>query len=105
MFELFIYGCSDDLIEVDGDFREEFYAPLTGTSRVVFDDGTIVKVIYEGEWVMFIENEGESLVGEFKYGFEECQAVPVPDYSEVQYLQFESKPTWVGVMIDFKRIK
>jgi hypothetical protein len=47
-----IYGASDDLIEVEGDLREEFYALDEGGMSLAFGDGTILDVRYDdhGIW-------------------------------------------------------
>lgn len=49
---LTIYGASDDLIEVDGDIREEFYAIDAETHMLAFSDGTLLSVEYDqhGIW-------------------------------------------------------
>lgn len=51
MAELTIYGASDDLIEVDGDIREEFTAN-DGPNLLAFSDGTLLDVRYSesGVW-------------------------------------------------------
>lgn len=48
-----VYGASDDLIEVDGDIREEFYANGDdGADYLAFSNGLVLQVIYgdEGVW-------------------------------------------------------
>lgn len=47
-----VYGASDDLIEVEGDIREEFN-PTEGVSSFLgFSDGTLLKIVYDdtGVW-------------------------------------------------------
>jgi hypothetical protein len=46
-----IYGASDDLIEVEGDIREEFYA-VDGPNYLAFSNGTLLSVVYDddGMW-------------------------------------------------------
>ena len=46
---LTIYGASDDLVEVDGDVREEFN-PGDGPSYVAVSDGTVLRIAYDGRW-------------------------------------------------------
>lgn len=42
-----VYGASDDLIEIDGDIREEFDIDHDGAGRLFgFSDGTIIQVEY-----------------------------------------------------------
>ena len=47
-----ISGASDDLIEIGGDFREEFqaYGHDDDGLIVVVGDGSIFDVTYDGEW-------------------------------------------------------
>lgn len=47
-----ISGASDDLIEVEGDIREEFYAIDDGEHILSFSDGTVLSVEYDrqGMW-------------------------------------------------------
>lgn len=46
---LIVYGASDDLVEVDGDVREEFN-PGDGPSYLAISDGTVLRVTYDGRW-------------------------------------------------------
>lgn len=52
MAEITIYGASDDLIEIEGDLREELYALDEGGMSLAFGDGTILDVRYDerGVW-------------------------------------------------------
>lgn len=52
MKEVTIYGASDDLIEIEGDIREEIYANDETGNFLAFSDGTILSVNYgkEGIW-------------------------------------------------------
>lgn len=54
MSKVVVYGASDDLIEVAGDFYEEFnprYDEVKeGSARLAFSDGTLLKVKYDGMW-------------------------------------------------------
>lgn len=48
--KLTIYGASDDLIEIEGDIREEFN-PIDESSKLAFSDGTVLSVSYtDGCW-------------------------------------------------------
>jgi hypothetical protein len=42
-----IYGRSDDLIEVDGDFEDEFNPPYCDWAYLHFDEGTVLKIGYD----------------------------------------------------------
>lgn len=47
-----VFGASDDLIEIDGDFREEFQASSDEPNYVAFSNGLLLRVTYndEGCW-------------------------------------------------------
>lgn len=51
-----VYGASDDLIEIEGDVDEEFYAIEFGHENeseggfLAFSDGTILRIVYDGIW-------------------------------------------------------
>ena len=53
MSTLVVTGYSDDLIEIDGDIREEF--PYQGNDEdqgdlLAFSDGTILRIVFGGPW-------------------------------------------------------
>lgn len=52
-----VYGCSDDLIELDGAIREEF-AAYDCVSRLTFDNGAVLTVTYGGEGIWRVETNG-----------------------------------------------
>jgi len=56
-----IYGASDDLIEIDGDIREEFCHPsLSGKWWLACSDGTLFSVRYDGRWRFALESSGSA---------------------------------------------
>lgn len=65
-----IYGSSDDLIEVEGAIREEFYLESEGTSYIGFSDGTVLSIEYtdKGIWRIYREHTGSAL-------FEKTEAI------------------------------
>jgi hypothetical protein len=62
MSTVIIYGSSDDLIEVDGDKREEFYALGDENNFVCCSDGTVLQLVYddEGMWRITIIHSGSA---------------------------------------------
>jgi hypothetical protein len=53
MARVVVYGASDDLIELEGDFYEEFSPGFDEAKEGVylaFSDGTVLKVHYDGQW-------------------------------------------------------
>jgi len=57
-----IYGASDDLIEIEGDIREEFnvYLENDETRLLAFSDGTLLRVKYDedGIWRLSLVASG-----------------------------------------------
>lgn len=53
---LTIYGASDDLIEVEGTVREEFNGD---EGMIATDHGWLVKITYDGTWVIRILAKGQ----------------------------------------------
>lgn len=53
--KLKIYGSSDDLVEIEGDYREEFNPHSDEWSYLIFSDGTAIKILYTGNGVWKIE--------------------------------------------------
>ena len=52
---VYIYGHSDDLIEVEGDVNAEFSVPLDvedGGVRIEFANGDTFRLTYDGEWTV-----------------------------------------------------
>ena len=61
---LTIYGASDDLIEIEGDFSEEFnFYPNEDRQYVLgFSDGTLLRVEYDvdGLWRLHLVHKGDA---------------------------------------------
>lgn len=54
-----VYGASDDLIEIDGDIREEFGLSNDDVPAFIgFSDGTVLRVDYNGLWQIRLICEG-----------------------------------------------
>lgn len=48
---LIVYGASDDLVEIEGDIREEFNPRSDDEpSYLGFSDGTLLRISYDGQW-------------------------------------------------------
>ncbi len=62
--KLKVYGSSDDLIEIEGDCREEFNhydSSDEESSYLVFSDGTVLKVFYNSEGIWKINTKSIGL--------------------------------------------
>jgi len=56
---LHVYGASDDLIELDGYFSEEFSAYCDDSAKwLAFSDGTVLTVRYDGDWRFDVKVKG-----------------------------------------------
>lgn len=83
MSELIIYGASDDLIEVDGDFREEYTTGASGDESVLvagLDFGGVAVVTpymnnFDGYWTASTKFYGQAKTWE-------SEAIDRPDYEE-----------------------
>jgi hypothetical protein len=71
---IWIYGASDDLIEVDGDTSEEFMATNNSHDTLVVSPiGAVVTVVYdnEGMWRLSVDGEYDCIehygLGEHEY--------------------------------------
>lgn len=55
-----IYGASDDLIEIEGDWEEEYdeYFLENKKRKIICSDGTEMVVGFDGEWKFEIKKQG-----------------------------------------------
>jgi len=87
-----IYGASDDLIEIEGDIREEFYLKSDEDGDfLAFSDGTILHIQYTNEGLWRIT---PIFKGKAKYK-KEYEAVSGDDeeYSDIVVLEEDIK--WI----------
>lgn len=104
MSELKIYGCSDDLIEIEGDLREEFGCYNTSREKpfyLLFGDGTVLRVWYDedGAWRIL-----RTVAGSAKYEHEPA-ADPDGDYTDKATLKGEIKWAFGVRGGEFHRVK
>lgn len=95
-----IFGVSDDLIEIEGDIREEFGPPYGVSTYLAFSDGTLLSVVYDdnGFWRIHQIDQGGS-------HFEKTEGKDLEDdYSDVVIL---SGPTirWAIMGTSFARVR
>lgn len=96
----FIYGCSDDLIEIDGALSEELNV---SNKTLAFSDGTIASIKYGeyGLWRITVRHKGllfERLalaLGE-DVSSHNGELAEMPGYSDVLILN--GKPEWVATI-------
>ena len=107
MTELIVYGSGDDNIEVEGDFKEEFY-DIHGDGYLLFGDGTVLRVIYGdgGAWAIDpVITGGDTYIEKIYVGDADADEVDGrPGYSDHVKL---NGPTlsWAGYSKSLARLK
>lgn len=96
MSTIYVYGASDDLIEVDGDVFEEFNVNFGDDRFLMFSDGTSIMFDYDGSWYFKVVSSGNFLVDY------DTMLLPFPedfpssyhnDYTELLRLEMTVNPT------------
>lgn len=59
-----IYGSSDDLVEIDGQIRDEYnnYSDAHSGFNFSCSDGTKGRISYNGEWIIRIAEQGDKFL-------------------------------------------
>jgi len=91
MAKVIITGASDDLIELDGDIREEFGCYDSGKMYLAFSDGTLLSIIY-GEGTEAFWRINRIHIGSASYSKHEATDED-KDYSD--RVTLEGDITWV----------
>lgn len=86
-----IYGCSDDLVEIEGsNFRENEINCIEKDVRIWFLDGTVIRIGYPKEnqavWWIKVENEGKA-----KQYLTICEDEDADIYSDIFEIDSEIK--------------
>ena len=55
---ILVYGASDDLVEIEGAMRGEFYALANDEGTLTFSDGTVLHIAYDGTWNITVVEAG-----------------------------------------------
>lgn len=88
-YELYVYGHSDDLIEVNGDNQKEIYANYNEPTHVLLGDTEIVAE-YDGEWHFDVVDAGEGdEIAEYSVGRKKV-VEELNDYTEVIVVRSDS---------------
>ncbi len=96
---VYVYGSSDDRIEIDGSLVEEFYHMDQEPYYLGFSDGTLLKITYDGEWnIKVIEGDvDDRSVYPAEHAFikeiNESAGIDCPTYSDLAIIH--SDVTWV----------
>ncbi len=97
-----IYGASDDLIEIEGDIREEYNVHVFDDDDgryLAFSDGTVVRVYYdqEGVWRFRIVSKGKAT---------QSHALPIGEDDHTEVLELtDASITWVVMGTKFTTSK
>jgi hypothetical protein len=81
-----MYGASDDLIEFEGDIYEELYPNANEWTFVGFSNGLLVKIRYDGEWIIRIVRDAG------RYNLTTFDATSSASYSDI--LEIHDTVTW-----------
>lgn len=106
---IYIYGASDDLVEIDGDVREEFNPPMDDTYYIATSNGFVISIKYDedGEWAVRMKHVPMIWKSQFTVhpaGSELAQLKANNDYSDVVVIDVHTD--WVAGGIDFvKRVE
>jgi hypothetical protein len=108
---IYIYGASDDLVEIDGDIREEFYYPSASDHDgyyITTSSGFVVGIRYDsdGEWAIrmkWVPVIWKSQFTIYPAGSELAVKYSGSDYSDVVSIDVDTD--WVSGGTDFvKRV-
>ncbi len=97
MSKITIYGASDDLVEIEGDFREEFYVSSADSFNLAFGDGTVLDINFDrhGIWRINRVFAGSASFEKLEaLGDEGARDDGTPAYSEVVKLSGDLQ--WVS---------
>jgi len=101
MVKVTVYGASDDLIEIEGDLREEFSYPCGDDDDkkvyLGFSDGTLLSVRYDGYWRF-----GRMVKGSAEFSKEEASD-PDRNYSDRVTLVGDVRWVLMGSQFDQAR--
>lgn len=89
-----VYGVSDDLIEIEGFVREEFYANYGEVTYLAFSDGTLIAIEYadSGEWKIMQHSVPNRIdIDPSGHGLDDY-----PDYSDVATIITDGPVEWVA---------
>lgn len=90
-YNIYVYGASDDLVEVGGDVSEEFYADLGEPTHVFVGDTEIVaEYTDDGEWSVSVVDEGEDDETHWYSVGREKVVEKLNDYTEVVVVETEN---------------
>lgn len=95
-----IYGASDDLLEIEGEIREEYGCYGEGKLYVSFSNGAVISVEYDGEWKIMKHSEPEDGCIEIHAaGSDKAEELNSfsGDYSDYAEIKSDQKIEWVAI--------
>lgn len=90
MKKLIINGASDDLVEVGGDFHEEFNPSSDEDFLILVSDGTVLKGSYNGTWRFVQHTKGTAT-------FNKVEAPEDDDDNYSDVVTIEGDIAWVAL--------
>lgn len=99
-----VYGCSDDLIEFEGDVKGEasHYSSDNEPAMVIFSDGTIIEVEY-GKADLAIWSISTIKTGDLFDRIDVCEDEDATPYSDV--IHFRDGLKFAYVATEYQRVK
>lgn len=96
---IYVFGASDDLIELRGDIEEEVPSSYKEDNYLLFSNGVAVKISYDGEWrINIIRNPDQSVnvipVSDIRGRTDEF-SIDINDYTDLAKINTQSV-SWVG---------
>lgn len=97
-----VYGASDDLIEVEGDIREEFTHGNDGADYLAFNDGSVLSVEYTADGFWRINRAAEGVAQ-----YEKVEAIDADGaaYSDKVTLTIPDLARWEWVVCGHTLVK
>ncbi len=87
-----IYGASDDLLEIEGDFSNEFDVEPLATTFVGISDGTLLRVSYDGMWHINVARKSAGTSINMHRATNEDD-----DYSDIAEIDIDGGADWLVV--------
>jgi len=100
---IYVYGVSDDLIEVRGEIDEEFYANSGEANKLVLSDGVLVELTHDDRWNINVLSEGNNLLRDSVEVEEGPSGGIGNEHSDLLVVDPENNIRWVATVDEFKR--
>lgn len=100
MITIGVYGASDDLLEIEGEIREEYGCYRAEKLYVTFSHGAVISVEYDGEWKITKHCEpSNGKIEVYPAGSDKAQELNdfSGDYSDYAEIKSNDNVEWVAI--------